>query len=397
MEVVYLKRTSRILAGHLWIFSNELAESPKKYEPGSLVELRDRKDSFLGIGYINPHSLIAVRILTHEREEITPDFFRRRILNAIEYRKKFLFAPANPPACGKDADSFRVVFSEGDFLPGLIVDKYGDCLVIQFLTLGIEMWSGTITHILDEIFSPSTIVLRNDSSMRLFEGLKREKKIIKGSPDNPPVIREGSLLFEVDLLSGQKTGFFLDQRENRTAFSALAGAGKGLDLFCYSGAWSVHMAGKGANVTGVDESDSAIGLALRNADMNGLSEQCAFKKADVFMFLKDEVSQGSRYDFIVLDPPAFVKSGAKVKEALRGYREINANAMRLLKEGGLLATSSCSHHIDKEMFLDMLRSAARDAGRRARLIEMRFQAKDHPILLSMPETEYLKCAFLEVG
>jgi 23S rRNA (cytosine1962-C5)-methyltransferase len=197
-------------------------------------------------------------------------------------------------------------------------------------------------------------------------------------------------------MAGQKTGFFLDQRENRIAFSRLAGEGKGLDLFCYAGAWSMHLAGGGAAVTGVDDSEAALALARRNAERNGLSERCGFVKADVFEFLRREGEGKGAYDFIVLDPPAFAKSKAKVKEALRAYREINAHAMRVLREGGLLATSSCSYHIDRGSFLEMLRAAARDAGRQVRLIEMRSQARDHPILLSMPETEYLKCAFLEV-
>ncbi len=387
MEVVSLDRSSRILAGHLWVFSNELALSPKGIEPGAIVEVADRKNAFLGIGYINPHSLIAVRILTRKREAINADFFRRKILEAIEYRKRFL----------EDLSTFRVIYSEGDYLPGLVVDKYEDCLVFQFLTAGTERWSEVIINILDELFSPSAVVLRNDSSARLLEGLKREKRVIKGDLHNLPIIKEGSIAFEIDPLSGQKTGFFLDQRENRAAFAGLAGEGEGLDLFCYSGAWSIHMASKGMHMLGVDESESAILHSEKNTEINNLSDRCTFKKADVFEFLREEVAQGSRYDFVVLDPPAFVKSRTKVKEALRGYREINANAMRLLKKGGLLATSSCSYHIDKEMFIGMLRAAAKDAGRKVRLIEMRSQAKDHPVLLSMPETEYLKCAFLEVG
>lgn len=375
-----------MLSGHLWIFSNELAVSPKRYEPGATVEVRDKRNTFLGIGYINPYSLISVRILTHCKEDISAEFFRKRIINAIEYRKRFL----------NDINSCRVVFSEGDYLPGLIVDKYDDCLSVQFLTLGMEKWSGIIIEILDGIFSPSVIVIRNDSSVRLLEGLKQEKKVLKGSLDNLPVIREDSLLFAVDPLSGQKTGYFLDQRENRIAFSRLINSGKGLDLFCYSGAWSIHSASRGAYVTGVDDSENAVVYAKKNAEMNDLSAMCAFQKANVFEFLTKELSEGNRYDFVVLDPPAFVKSKTQVKDALRGYREINANAMRLIKKGGLLATSSCSYHIDKEIFLDMLRASARDAGRQARLIDLRSQAKDHPVLLSMPETEYLKCAFLEV-
>ena len=386
MEIVRLNRTSRILSGHLWVFSNELATSPKDFEPGALVELRDRKDNFLGIGYINPHSLIAVRILTRQREPIDSGFFKKRVIDALEYRKRLL----------KDMNAFRAVYSEGDFLPGLIVDKYNDCISVQFLTAGMERLSDMIIEILDDVLSPSAIVVRNDSSARLLEGLGREKRVIKGSLDALPVIREDSLLFEIDPLSGQKTGFFLDQRENRKAFSALVGGGRGLDLFCYSGAWGVHLARKGCELTGVDESEGAITQAQRNAEKNGLSERCTFRKADVFDFLKSEVAHEARYDFVVLDPPAFVKGKTKVKEALRAYRAINANAMRILKEGGLLATSSCSYHIEREVFIEMLRSAAKDAGRQTRLVELRSQAKDHPVLLSMPETEYLKCAFLEV-
>jgi 23S rRNA (cytosine1962-C5)-methyltransferase len=386
MEAMRLRRTSRILAGHLWVFSNELATSPKGFEPGTLVELRDTKDTFLGIGYINPHSLISVRILTRQKEEINPDFFRKRIVDALNYRSRFL----------KDTNSFRVIFSEGDFLPGLIVDKYKDCLSLQFLTAGVEKWFNTIVSIVEELLSPSVMVLRNDSSARLLEGLVQEKRVIKGTLDTLPVLSEDSLSFEIDPLSGQKTGFFLDQRENRIAFSRLIEGGKGLDLFCYGGAWSLHLAAKGAHVVGVDESDSAIGLAQGNATLNGLSGRCTFKKADVFAFLENEKTTGNLYDCIVLDPPAFAKSKTKVKEALRAYREINGNAMRLLQKGGLLATSSCSYHVDKEAFMEMLRSAARDASRQVRLIEMRSQAKDHPVLLSMHETEYLKSVFLEV-
>jgi len=384
MNVVRLNRTSRILAGHLWVFSNELATSPKNFEPGSLVELIDRKEQFLGIGYINPHSLIAIRILTRDKEEITPEFFSKRILRAVEYRRGFL----------SDRDSFRVVFSEGDFLPGLIVDKYGDCLVAQFLTAGIEKWREAILDILEKIFSPSVVVLRNDSATRLLEGLPQEKSVVRGTLKALPIIREASLRFEVDPLSGQKTGFFLDQRENREAFKVLVRGGKGLDLFCYSGAWSIYLADKGAEITGVDESEYAVNQSRRNAAINGLAGKCTFKAAEVFAFVKEEVSCGNLYDFIVLDPPAFVKSRTKVREAMKAYRMVNAYAMRLLNKGGFLATSSCSYHVDKASFVDMLRTAARDVGRQARIIEMRSQGKDHPVLLSMQETEYLKCAFL---
>lgn len=386
MESVRLKRTSRLNAGHLWVFSNELSTSPKKFDPGALVELQDKNGSFLGIGYINPHSLISARVLTFRHQPVNEDFFRKRINEAIVYRKRFV----------SDRNAYRVVFSEGDFLPGLVVDKYDDCLSVQFLTLGMEKQADIIINILDELLSPSTIVLRNDSSSRLLEGLLQEKRVIKGSLEILPKIKENDLIFEIDPLSGQKTGFFLDQIENRVSFSRLAGKGSGLDLFCYSGAWSLHLAKQGASMTGIDDSQNAINQAQKNAELNALSQLCEFRKADVFEYVRQDISEGKLYDFVVLDPPAFVKSRTKVNEAVRGYRDINANVMRLVKKGGLLATSSCSYHIDRETFIGIIRSAARDAGKRARLIELRSQAKDHPVLLSMPETEYLKCAFLEV-
>ncbi len=386
MEKVILRKTSRILGGHLWIFSNELSESPKKYSPGSFVGVYDRQNNYIGTGYINPSSLISIRLLTRKNEKIDADFFRRRILDAVDYRRRFC----------EDSKSGRMVFSEGDLLPGLIVDKYNDCVVVQFLTLGINNVGDMILNLLDEIFTPSTIVLRNDGQSRLLEGLTLEKKIVKGSLDPLPVINEKDIMIEVDPLRGQKTGFFLDQRENRIALSRYISGGKGLDLFCYSGAWGLQLAKKGADITFTDASETALSIAEKNAKLNNLEERCRFVKKDVFNFLQDEVEAGSTCDFIALDPPAFAKNRTMIKEAARGYREINSMAMRLIKKGGILATSSCSHHIDRTLFLEILRDAAKDAGKTARLIEYRYQAKDHPILLSVPETEYLKCAFLEV-
>ncbi len=388
METVTIARPSRILSGHLWVFSNELKESPKRYEPGSILELRDKSGSFLGIGYVNPHSLISIRVLTRRKEEINEEFFRTRINDALAYRRRFL----------PDAGSFRAVYSESDLLPGLIVDKYEDCLSIQFLTLGMEKWSDRVLKVLDEVFSPAVMVLRNDSSARTLEGLPLEKKVVKGSLEKLPVIRDKKTLIEIDPFGGQKTGFFLDQSENRNAFGDLISPdGTGLDLFCYYGAWGLKMAEKGATLTGVDSSEEALTIARRNAGLNDLTGRCSFVKADVFAFTRDALSKGLSYDFIVLDPPAFVKSKAKIKEALRGYRELNASCMSLLKPHGLLATSSCSHHVDRNIFIEMLGSSARDSGKKVRILEIRSQAKDHPISLAVPETEYLKCLFLEVS
>src|SRR4030067_2912675 len=321
MEKVILRKTSRVIEGHLWIFSNDLLESPKNYESGSFVGVYDRQNNFLGIGYINSNSLISIRLLTRKKEDIDADFFRRRLIDAIDYRKRLR----------TDSNSCRMVCRGGDLLPGLIVDKYADCIVSQCLTLGIDKIGDMILNLLDEIFSPSTIVLRNDSQIRLLEGLALEKKIVKGSPDPLPVITEEGVTIEVDPMRGQKTGFFLDQRENRIALSRYFSGGMGLDLFCYSGAWELQLAKKGADIKFIDESETALSIARNNAKLNNLESRCKFVKKDVFNFLHEEVEAGNTYDFIVLDPPAFVKSKAKIKEAVKGYREINSMAMRRIK------------------------------------------------------------------
>lgn len=385
MNIAVLNRTSRLLAGHLWVFSNELASSPKKFQPGALVELHDKKDNFLGIGYANPHSLISIRVLTRRKEEIDAAFMKKRVEDALSYRKRFL----------GDRESFRAVYSESDLLPGLVVDKYGDCLSAQFLTLGMETLAPIVFEALEKVFKPSTIVLRNDSSIRTLEGLPLEKKLVKGSLDELPVIDEYGTRLEVDPMSGQKTGFFHDQAENRAAFAALASGGDGLDLFCYTGAWSLALGRRGVHMVGVDSSEYAINQARKNAEMNGLVN-CEFMQEDVFEAVKAEKASTRKYDCIVLDPPAFVKSKTRIAEAMRAYRELNGACMGLLKYKGLFATASCSYHVDRAMFLEMLRSAARDAGRQARLVEIRGQAKDHPVSLSVPETEYLKCVLMEV-
>lgn len=387
MQKIHLKRTKRINDGHLWVFSNELYENPKKYVSGSIVELYDMKDAFIGIGYINPQSLISVRILTRDPDNIGVDkeFLGKRIKDALMLREKLLGA----------RDAMRLIYSEGDFLPGLIADKYKNYLVLQFLTAGMESMKETIINLFDEMLAPEVIILRNDGRSRTLEGLALHKEIVKGNLNTLPVINEDGILFEINPYEGQKTGFFLDQRENRIALKNLIKGGKGLDLFCYTGAWSIHLASAGAEVTGIDESEKAASQAQKNVEMNNLQDKAKFIKDDVFAFLKNESQKNEQqYDFIVLDPPAFVKSSSRIKEALKAYRELNSICMRLIKKGGILATSSCSYHISREMFIDMLKASAKDSGKRIRLLSLRSQGADHPILLSMPETEYLKCAFL---
>ncbi len=385
MQKIHLKRTKRINGGHLWVFSNEIYEPLRGYAPGSFVELFDRHENFLGTGYINPNSLISVRIISRERVEISRDFFMRRMREAIGLRKKFF----------EGQDALRLIYSEGDYLPGLIVDKYDKCIVLQFLTYGIDSLKDMFVELLDEILAPDLIVIKNESRSRSLEGLPLYKEVVKGSLDKLPVIEENGVSIEVDPLGGQKTGFFLDQKANRRALRQYVNGGKGLDLFCYTGAWSVAAAMSGAEVTGVDESERAIGQAAKNAAMNALQNRVSFVRDDVFSFLRRKSRDDSEgYDFIVLDPPAFVKSSAKIKEAIKAYREVNRLSMGLLKPGGLLVTSSCSYHLGREMFLEMLLEASRDAQRGLRLLELRSQDRDHPVLLAMPETEYLKCAFL---
>lgn len=387
MQKIHLKRTKRINGGHLWVFSNEIYESTRGYAPGSLVELFDRHESFLGTGYINPNSLISVRVLSRERAEINRDFFVRRMREAFDLRKRLF----------EGRDALRLIYSEGDYLPGLIADRYGKCIVLQFLTYGVESFKDMIIELVDEILAPDVIVLKNESRSRAIEGLQLYKELIKGSLDRLPVIEENGLSIEIDPFGGQKTGYFLDQKDNRRALRQYLKGGKGLDLFCYSGAWSLAAAMWGAEVTGVDESERAIGQAKKNAAMNALQGRAAFVRDDVFSFLRRSVGDNrEKYDFIVLDPPAFVKSSAKMKEAVKAYREVNRLSMGLLKRGGLLVTSSCSYHLGREMFLEMLREASKDAQRGLRLLELRSQDRDHPVLLAMPETEYLKCAFLVV-
>lgn len=384
MERVYLKKTSRLHSGHLWVFSNEIEGSLRRYQPGEVVELRDKKENFLGIGYINPYSLITIRILSKKKEEINRRFFEKRLRDALFYRERFL----------SDQSSFRVVYSESDFLPGLIVDKYADWIVIQSLTAGMDRFVEKIAEILNQLLKPSTIFLKNDAPQRTLEGLELTNTFLKGSGESLPLIKEGGVLLKVDPVEGQKTGFFLDQRENRLCLSGLIKGGKGLDLFCYSGAWGLQLAKNGAQVLFIDSSEKALGLAMENAEINGLMQRVSFLRANVFDYLTEVKAQ--EFDFIVLDPPAFVKSRQKIKEAIKGYRFINSAAMSLIKKGGILCTSSCSHHISRQTFLDILRSAAKDSGRSLRILEIRSQSKDHPILIQVPETEYLKCVIAQV-
>ncbi|HWR73462.1 MAG TPA: class I SAM-dependent rRNA methyltransferase [Nitrospirota bacterium] len=386
MQTIKLKNKEdrRILRGHPWIFSNEIQDVPKDAVPGEIVDVLDFSGRFIGRGYLNPRTLIAVRLLSRKPDTIDTTFFRSRIETARDLRSRLGFG-----------DSYRAIFSEGDGIPGLIVDKYADTIVVQSLTAGIERLQDPIIAALLDVYSPKAIVLRNDAASREIEGLPLEKRTVHGDPPAVVTIEESGITYQVDVMEGQKTGFFFDQRDNRQALRGLVAGRRALDCFCYVGAWSLSAARFGASdVIGIDASDRAISLARTNAAQNGLTVD--FRTADVFDELRLLEKKNERYGCIILDPPAFVKSRAKVREALKGYKEINLRALRLLDPSGVLVTCSCSHHIDQDLFREMIIDAAHAAGRTLRLLEMRSQARDHPMLLAARETQYLKCAVLQV-
>jgi 23S rRNA (cytosine1962-C5)-methyltransferase len=377
----------RIRAGHQWIFSNEIREICGEKKPGEAAEIYDAGGAFIGVGYYNPHSLIAARVMAKSRVDIdAADFYRDRIATALALRR--LLYPG--------LETFRLVYGEGDFLPGLVLDKYDDYLSVQFLTCGMEMRRELITGVLHELLAPLGIVARNDVSVRSLEGLMDAVEVLHGELPEHLEIEEHSLRFRVDLLRGQKTGHFLDQKDNHLLLKERSKGKKVLDCFSYSGSWGIHAAAFGAaEVTCIDISKRAIDLALENAALNGFDRIVKCEEADAFERLRSLKSEGESFDVVVLDPPAFVKSRKVLKEAMKGYHTINRRAMELLRPGGYLITCSCSYHMERDMFRNLLANAAQQAGREMRLIKVRSQAPDHPVLLAMPETEYLKCFVLQ--
>ncbi len=377
----------RVRGGHPWVFSNEIASLDGPATPGSAVEVFTADGQRLGTGYYNPHSLIAVRILTHRDENIdNPGFYIDLLKKALEYRRS---------TCG-DLDSLRLVHGESDGLPGLVVDRYADVLCVQLLTLGMETRREAVVAALLELLGPRAIVGRNDSASRELEGLPRTVELLHGKAPAPVAVTINGLRFAVDVMAGQKTGLFLDQRENCRHLQGLVRGSEVLDLFCYAGAWSLHAAQYGAkHVTGVDVSATAIGQARENAHLNGLTDRCHFVAADVFDFLREQ--RGRRFGTVILDPPAFIKSRKHLEEGKKGYLTVNRRALEMVAPGGFLVTCSCSHHLDRASFLALIAQAAQQARRSVRLVEMRGQAADHPILPACPETDYLKCALLYVA
>ncbi|MGD1045410.1 MAG: class I SAM-dependent rRNA methyltransferase [Bacteroidota bacterium] len=373
----------RITAGHQWVFSNEIASLRGTPESGEVVELLRHDQKFLGLGFYHPHSLIAFRFLTSEPEEIGFSFFERRIQQALALRQRLY----------PGAEAFRLAHGESDFLPGLIIDKYNEFISMQILSAGMDKQTEIICNVLETIFHPKAIVARNDVAIRTLEELPLEKKVLRGNT-GITIIDDG-VKFEVDVLNGQKTGFFLDQRENRKAIHRYAMGGSVLDCFCNEGGFALHAASaKAASVRGVDISESAIAKAKVNARLNSASVE--FEINDVSETLKLLGEKNKKFDVVLLDPPSFTKSKKNIPAALCGYKEINAAAMRLINAGGFLVTASCSHHITEDGFLSTIEQAAVKAKRNVQLLEFTGAAPDHPVIPAMPETKYLKFAIFAV-
>jgi 23S rRNA (cytosine1962-C5)-methyltransferase len=377
------KAAGRVASGHPWIFSSDV-EDRGGAGPGAVVHVVEHRGRPLGTAHFSTTSQICLRMLSARAVAVDLAFFRERILAAAEYRKRVV----------SGTDAFRLVYGEADRLPGLVVDRYADWLVVQTLDQGMDAARQTIVDCLQELFSPRGIVLRNDVPIRQKESLPLETVVAAGeAPERVPIELNGLRLL-ADPRRGQKTGIYLDQRENYVAASRYA-HGRALDCFTSTGGFALHMAGQCEHVTAVESSAEALALARVNAQANGLAN-VEFREANVFDLLNSQELAGRRFSTVVLDPPAFAKSRSSLEGAIRGYKEINYRALKLLEPGGILITCSCSHHMPEATLLETVASAALDAGRTLRVLERRTQARDHPILLTVPETHYLKCLILEV-
>jgi 23S rRNA (cytosine1962-C5)-methyltransferase len=379
-------REPRILSGHLWVFEGEIEQVDGFPEAGDLVDLVSPLGRFLGRGYLNPKSRIRVRLLTHHDEPVDERFWERRLRAAAALRQRVV----------EGTTAYRLVFGEGDLLPGLVVDRYGDVLVAQMLTAGIDRRRDLLVDLLTRITGAAAVYLRNDARSRLREGLSLYRQFARGEGSTRVEITENGAAFLVDIAGGQKTGWFCDQRENRVALAPYARGARVLDVFSYSGAFGIQAAIRGAtSVLGLDASQDAVALAAQHAAMNGAADRCLYRAVSAFDELKALQQKGERFDLIILDPPAFARTKQAVPDALAGYKEINLRAIRLLETDGVLASCSCSWHVDERMLWAAILDAARDARRDLRLIEFRSQARDHPMLAAMPETRYLKCFVLQ--
>lgn len=389
MATVFLKRkiSPRVVNGHPWIFNNEVEKIDGEAKGGDIVEVFTHDKKFVGKGYINPKSQILVRLLTRKRtDEINEQYFFDKINECWNYRKKIGYT-----------ENCRLVFGEADSLPQLIIDKFNDYFVIQTLALGIDVWKPAIVKALNKIFSPKGIYERNDVPVRELEGLPQQKGFLSAPFDTKIVIKENGLKFHVDIENGQKTGYFLDQQDNRRAIQHIVKDAEVLGAFTYTGTFEVHAACYGAkSVLGLDISENAVLQARKNAELNGVQDNCHFEVANAFDVLKQWGKEGKQYDVVMLDPPAFTKSRETIQKAITGYKEINLRGMKLVKPGGFLVTSSCTNLVNPDLFLQIIDMAAKDARRRLRQVAFQKQAADHPIIRGMENTEYLKFLIVQV-
>ncbi len=378
----------RLLGGHAWVFSNEIDRVEGGPVPGGIVEVARSDGRSVAWGFYNPHSLIAVRTLGRSPETVDRDFFVRRIRRALDLRSRLY----------PGSSSFRLVHGESDDLPGLLIDKLEDCLVMQVLCLGMDQRKEEICGALQELLAPRCLIERNDSHLREREGLPQGKGILHGEDPGLITIEEDGVRFQIDPLGGHKTGFYFDQRENRIFMRRFAREARVLDVFCNEGGFALQSArGGAAGVIGIDISGDCVERARGNARLNGLEGITRFEEADAVPAMDWLKSHGAPFDVVILDPPSFTRTKKNVLAAKKGYEEVNVRAIRLLKRDGILATASCSFHITDETFLGVVRGAATRLGRPLRLLEWRSQAPDHPILPAMPETRYLKFGVFQVG
>ena len=374
----------RIRGGHLWIYRSDVVQADE-VAGGSVVVVRDQKRNFVGQAFFSDSSQIALRFLSQTEEPIDREWWRKRILEAADRRANLKNANTN---------AYRLVYSEGDLLSSIIIDRYDDVLVLQTLAQGSDAIKPLLVDLLTELFTPRAIIERNDVRVRQHEGLEMIVGTLYGeAPTEFEIVQEG-IRFLVAPLSGQKTGSFLDQRENRIAARAVA-HGRALDCFTFAGAFALNLAGVCTSVVGIDISAEAVESARRNAELNNITN-VEFREANVFDALRELETAGEHFDTIVLDPPAFAKNRASVNAAARGYKEINLRAIKLLNPGGILVSCTCSYHMPEDLFLGIIAAAGSDAHRKLQLLEKRTQAGDHPILLGVPETYYVKCGIVRV-
>jgi 23S rRNA (cytosine1962-C5)-methyltransferase len=379
--VINSRGAERLYAGHVWVYRSDLRSA--EAAPGDVVRVSDERGRFLGRAFYSDRSQIALRFVTREDVPVDRAFLAERIRVAAAYRRQVVH----------NSEVYRLVYGEADQVPSLIVDRYADCLAIQTLSQATERRRAEIVDILQEQFSPRGIVERNDPKVRLLEGLEQRVSLLAGEVPPEMVASENGVRFHFDLFKGQKTGGFLDQRENRSAAAQYA-FGQALDCFTYNGGFALNLAARCEQVEAVDLSPAAVEAGRRNAQLSGIAH-VTFREANAFDVLKSYDESNRQFDLIVLDPPAFAKNRASVPAARRGYKEINLRSLKLLRPGGYLVTCSCSHHIPEHLFLEILAEAATDARRSVRVVERRTQARDHPILLTVPETHYIKCFIIQ--